>query len=609
MPLLLIDNVFNDKASTLIGFDTLLEELKQYSQNPDIQLHAKALLSQHIEQEYDKYSVFINDLHSDFREWAQHFTNNLCGLLESFHLQIDAPDPTENAIEQVLDDMIRPALHEHEGDIKLVYFSSNVAGFILTGTCDGCEFAQSTLTGHIARIIGMYLPTFLLLHIEQISSETKSNQTKYEIQVLDSKIHVACANGCGMAGIVSVLQDLGADMSVSDIVWCKEQKEEEMPDNTQILVTSAAMKPNHPLILKAIEQNIRIINRIDMINILFKNKKFLSVMGSHGKTTTAGMLSCVLEDQSFIIGGSRVNHEHNAKMQENSEYCIIELDEFDVSFENIDSYGCIVTSLSAEHLEQYNNNFDQLFSKFANYLKKVEKLIVLNMDDENVAKLYDMIKGQTQARIITYGHSHNYDYQLMIHKPDLFSVKAKHFEEFNVNLGVFGRHFVQNATSIVALCMELNKSKDVIKNGLESFKGMKRRLEKIMQINNIIFIDDYAHCYREINASIFALQEQFNQPITLIFEPHQKARLEQTWNETLKALNKANKVFVMDVFGARENISLNEKKALSRRLIEELDRAQHCEDFVFPEAGLVVAMGAGNSSKMLAKIIENMQKQ
>lgn len=414
--------------------------------------------------------------------------------------------------------------------------------------------------------------------------------------IINSTVHIACANGAGMSGLLSILRCLNCKVTASDAAW----GDEVLPAGTDILITSSAMNIDHPLILEARARGVMIMHRMDLICLLFEQSKKLIVLGSHGKTTTSGILANVLCDQSFVIGGLHLNRNANAEYVGKvdlsvSEYCVLETDESDRSFEKITPFGGIVTALSPEHLERYNYDFDNLKSAFAKYINNIQGPVVINKDDVNLAQL--------NVKALTYGQQG--DYKLIVHSLDVFSVVRPNGEVISdIQLGVFGRHFIQNAAGVVALCCEIGVSVDQIRKGLAGFKGMGRRLEQLARKDKLIFIDDYAHCPQEIIASIAALKEQFaHEFLTIIFEPHQKQRLERSWMEFVKALEMADRVFVMDVFGARESLTVEQKHDVSMRLVQESDKFEHFDNWKQPAEGVVVAMGAGDSCAAIRALL------
>lgn len=165
MALLIIEQTSN--IADIVGLDELKDELMQILQI-DEQI-AQSKVNQFL---YDftvisKTNIHERTLHTerDWKDVVREFNDQLHVMLHNFNLHIQADQPTSAFVEQILEEMIRPALEAHGGDIELIYLTDSIAGLKLKGACQGCPFSLQTLTMHIARIMGMYFPCITTLHI------------------------------------------------------------------------------------------------------------------------------------------------------------------------------------------------------------------------------------------------------------------------------------------------------------------------------------------------------------------------------------------------------------------------------------------------------------
>lgn len=426
-------------------------------------------------------------------------------------------------------------------------------------------------------------------------------------------IHVACIGGIGMSGLAKLLVKSGHIVTGSDKMLKAEAtdygvklySEDTLPEETQLLICSSAMNDTHPQIILAKEKNIPIMHRMDAVVELISDKKVLGLLGSHGKTSSSGMLSNILHDQTFLIGGIHQNRGSNADWgrPDGEQWCVFETDESDGSFEKINIYGGVFTSLDREHLTHFDNSFEKLFQAFQDYLSRQEnpQWIMLNVDDENLKKLHKNV-----PHLGSYGVSEDAQYKIQNIRGRTYDLLCPNGELLtNLELGVFGRHFLQNSAGVVAMCMELGMDPKEIRQGLKEYKGVERRLTKIGEKKGIAFFDDYAHHPTEIRASLSALMEEYKK-ILVFFEPHRYTRMNDVWNDFVQSLELVDKVYILPFYAASEKpiegitsedfANESEKFVLSKCMVDEI------KDF---DADCVVCMGAGHSSRLIKDAYES----
>lgn len=173
MALIIIEHEQHPDILEIIGLYELEQEINQLNKTNhlglsfnviDDYLMKNSLIKTYMCQE-DKIQV-IKDQGSSFKMVVQESYNQLLNVFNTMSLSIDSALPNIDEIEVVLDDFIRPALAQHAGNIKITYLENGILGLKLLGTCQGCAFSLMTLTSHVARILGMYFPALLVLHIQ-----------------------------------------------------------------------------------------------------------------------------------------------------------------------------------------------------------------------------------------------------------------------------------------------------------------------------------------------------------------------------------------------------------------------------------------------------------
>jgi UDP-N-acetylmuramate--alanine ligase len=448
-------------------------------------------------------------------------------------------------------------------------------------------------------------------------------------------------NGVGMSGLASMLvqrgdQVLGSDISnTMDINMFKGMGIQAFnthdslrikPDMT--VVYSSAITDDNEELSAARKQQCKIMKRGALLATL--SKEFptqISVAGTHGKTTTSAMLTKIYQEAglnpSYFIGGY-LNREEHGKIN-SKDIIITELDESDGTFLHIQPNSAIITNLELEH-HNYFKSKQHLVSDFLIFINNIIEnngKCMLNIDDSSLKKIYKQSNKPTS--FITFGieseacniSAKNIEYNW---QGALFSLVINGNEVDRIQLNLFGKHNVYNALASVAIAMTNNISLKYISKGLKMSSGVKRRMELIYQANNIMLYDDYAHHPTEIVTTIEGVAKSFSQHrIITIFQPHRISRLNHLFIEFSGAFSRTDKVFVMPIFSAGEQASVQDKT--SKDLANEINNnggdaitctsfehaTQTLKDMIKPK-DIILLMGAGNIttlSKDIIPIIQN----
>ena len=250
------------------------------------------------------------------------------------------------------------------------------------------------------------------------------------------KIFLIGIGGCGMSSIARMLRYEGYDVSGSDLCFSKMVKilnkeginvfNQHNRDNIKgmsFVVFSSAIDDSNVELLEAKKLKIPIFHRTEILNYFVSMHKFrIGVMGTHGKgTVTGSIINCLesnLLDVNFFVGGILVNKKTNYSVKNKKEYFVVEIDESDGKFVNINLNYLLINNLSIDHMD-YFGNFDNLLNKILDYINNSNlKKLYLNLSDSGCKKLYDLIDDKTN--IITFGFLDNFDYNgkiLSLRKP------------------------------------------------------------------------------------------------------------------------------------------------------------------------------------------------
>lgn len=448
-----------------------------------------------------------------------------------------------------------------------------------------------------------------------------------------TKLHFIGIGGIGMSGIAEILLDLGYKVSGSDInssLVIENLKNKgaevfighrsENIEGANIVVYSSAIDHKNPEVIKALELEIPMIRRAEMLAELMRLKFGIAVAGSHGKTTTTSLIATIfheaLLDATYVIGGIVRNLGGNARKGD-GEYLIAEADESDGSFLLLNPIMAAVTNIDDDHLDHYGSKdkIVEAFEKFVNKLPFYGRVILNANDSTSVA-----IKTSVKRSIIWYGielQDEECDY---IARSIELSASGTEFDLYykgekisRIHTNIMGYHNVSNALAAIAISREAELSWDVIQKGLLSFQGVGRRLEKLYEKGNFVVIDDYGHHPTEIRATISTLRKVDNRCLCVVFEPHRFSRTQNFWTEFQDCFEGADELFVGSIYPASEKpidgitsealVSEMKQKGKIASYISSLDEMSSLiaerknKDVIF------VTLGAGAISKKIREIV------
>ncbi|MCA9484180.1 MAG: UDP-N-acetylmuramate--L-alanine ligase [Nitrospina sp.] len=384
------------------------------------------------------------------------------------------------------------------------------------------------------------------------------------------RIHFIGIGGSGMSGIAEVLINLdyevtGSDLSRTPLTGRLERLGAKVlyghdaahVAESQVVVTSSAVKADNPEVLEARRRMIPVIPRAEMLAELMRMKHGIAIAGTHGKTTTTSLVATVLAgghlDPTVVIGGRLKSVDSHAKMG-TSEFLVVEADESDGSFLKLFPTIAVVTTLDEEHMDFYGT-LDNMKAAFLDFLNRLPfyGTSVLCLDDANIQSLIPKL----EKRHITYGLTSQADYTargIEIQGLDTWFNVFHHGEELGrIHSVAPGRHNVLNTLAAVAVGMELNLSFEAVATALKDFRGVKRRFEIIHQSEELIVVDDYGHHPAEIQATLRTAKEVWpNRRLVVVFQPHRYSRTQHLLDQFCSAFNDADQLLVLDIYPAGE---------------------------------------------------------
>ena len=436
-------------------------------------------------------------------------------------------------------------------------------------------------------------------------------------------IHFIGIGGIGMSGIAELLNNQGFKITGSDLKESENVKRLESlgieisigHDSNNLkdahaVVYSSAVPSDNPEILSATNMSIPVIRRAEMLGELINLKPTsIAVGGTHGKTTTSSMIGMILEksgyDPTLVVGGLVSNLNTNVKLG-SGEMIVVEADEFDRSFLALNPTIAIVTNLEMEHTDCYKdlNDIEDAFLQFCNSVPFYGN-VILCADSDSLKKIMPKIK----KPVTTYGLSEDSDYFAKNIKyaqnRSRYNLFHKNIDLGEININVPGEHNVLNSLASITLGLEIDVPLDLLKKGINSYTGVRRRFEIKENKSDIFVVDDYAHHPTEVEATINAAKNGWNRKIICVFQPHLFSRTRDFFNEFAQSLIKSDIIIVTEIYAAREkeihgvssNLILDELENLGHNNthhLENLNSLNNILDELVKPGDMVITMGAGD---------------
>ena len=450
-------------------------------------------------------------------------------------------------------------------------------------------------------------------------------------------IHFIGIGGIGMSGLAQIMSNIGFNIQGSDLhnnkntdrlvkagikLFYKHNKK-NIRKATMVVVSSAIKKSNKELIASKLKK-LPIFKRGEMLANIVALKKNIVITGSHGKTTTTSLVSNILAEAGLdptIINGGIINSLKNTARLGKGDWAVIEADESDGSFLKLPITYSIVTNIDKEHLDFYKS-FKKLKKSFHKFIEKTPSFgkSIVCLDDNNLKSLLHKCKNNNY---LTYGLDKKSNYNIFNIRKNknysVFDLKIKvigsnPYTIKNIQVNLLGDHNIANATSSIAIALNLGIKINIIKKALKKFTGIQRRFTKVFSIDQKDFYDDYAHHPTEIKAVIKSARQVNNKrKIICVFQPHRYSRIQLLKNEFASSFNLSNEVLLCPVYAAGEKIDkkFNQSefsKLISKKsLVQVINIRDKKELKIFIKKNLtgnemIICMGAGSISNWIREI-------
>ncbi|MEA4936699.1 MAG: UDP-N-acetylmuramate--L-alanine ligase [Paludibacter sp.] len=425
------------------------------------------------------------------------------------------------------------------------------------------------------------------------------------------------ARGFEVAGYDRTKTKLTEDLQNEGMEITYDEREIGIPTkfldkNKTLVVLTPAIPADHPQLVFFREKEFQVMKRAEVLGYITRQNKGICIAGTHGKTTTSTITAHLLRqskvDCNAFLGGISNNYNTNLLLSKESNFVVIEADEYDRSFHHLSPYMAVITSADADHLDIYKTHeaVKESFEYFASLVLPGGALIIRKGIDIHPV----LRKG---VKMFTYSMDEGGDF----HAENIKSKPGEIRFDFvtptdriaDVRLGVPVKINVENSVAAMALAWLSGVTSEELRTGLSSFSGIYRRFNIVYQSPEVVYIDDYAHHPSELNAGISSIRMMYpGKKITGIFQPHLYSRTKDFADDFARVLSTLDELILLDIYPARElpipgvdsamildKVTLTNKVICKKEnLIELLKNKKDME--------VLVTFGAGDIDTMVPQI-------
>jgi len=387
---------------------------------------------------------------------------------------------------------------------------------------------------------------------------------------------------------------------------------------TTLVIYTPAVPDDHRELQYFRFNGFTVKKRAEVLGEITARQKTIAIAGTHGKTTTTCLTAHILKQSPYgcnaFMGGIAKNYDANLLLDKNSEYTVVEADEYDRSFLHLSPLYVIATSMDAEHLDIYGTH-EAMINAYHEFFKKIRSGGILlhkkgiPLPAKDLAGIQLLSYSPDSAGADCYPaeiKEKNGYYSYLLHTPSA---------SVNIQLGIPGFFNMENSVAAASLALSIGIPPAIVQQALQSFKGVKRRFDYQLHSEKLTYIDDYAHHPEEIKACILSARKIFKgRKLTGIFQPHLYSRTKDFYKAFAESLSLLDKVFLLDIYPAREkpiegvssaliydHITLKEKVLCSMdELLNKLEKEP---------LEVLITMGAGNIDKLVQPIRELLKER
>ncbi len=449
-----------------------------------------------------------------------------------------------------------------------------------------------------------------------------------------NRIHFVGIGGSGMCGIAEVLLHQGYSVTGSDIAGSSVVRrlaelgaqvsvghEAHNVVGSDVVVVSSAVDTDNPEIVEARRQRIPVVARAEMLGELMRYRHGIAVAGTHGKTTTTGLITSIFQaaglDPTFVVGGLLKSEGRNAKLGD-GKYLIAEADESDASFLFLQPMVAVITNVDRDHLSAYDHDFEKLKQTFIQFIHRLPFYghVFLCLDDKPACSLMP----ELARPVYTYGLSAEADFRArdIEYEESVWRFTVERPEErseLNVELPLPGFHNVRNAVAAVAVATEEAIADEAIRQGLKNFSGVDRRFETreiTVREKHLTLVDDYGHHPTEVKNVLDTARLVWpSRRLLMVYQPHRYTRTRDLYDDFVRVLSEVDALILVEIYSAGEQAiagadskslaaGLRQRGGVNPIVVSDPNEAREMVKKLANEGDVVIVQGAGNVSLVSA---------
>ncbi len=418
------------------------------------------------------------------------------------------------------------------------------------------------------------------------------------------------------------LESEGMKIHYTDLVSAIPFEIKSAVDKTIVVITPAIPQENNEYTYFR-ENGFSILKRAKVLGLICRNMKTIAIAGTHGKTSTTTFTSYLMKNSkngcNAFLGGISKNFNSNYVFDENSNFVVVEADEYDRSFHNLYPSTAIITAMDADHLDIYGTHqaVIESFYKFACQIKKGGSLIhklgldfapILSQLQQNGVRIYTYSLQDSAADFYMKSiEIKNNAFELCLHTP-FGEIKSIYF-------ALPGKTNVENYVAAAAAALVNGVTRDELYKATNTLQGVIRRFDVQVASPKLVYIDDYAHHPAELKACIESIREMYaGKKLTGIFQPHLYTRTRDFASEFAESLSLLDELILLDIYPAREEpipgvtsqlifdqVTCPEKQMCSKENVLEVLKNKELE--------VLITVGAGNIDRLVQPITELLNKR
>lgn len=387
---------------------------------------------------------------------------------------------------------------------------------------------------------------------------------------------------------------------------------------TTLVVYTPAVPDTHKELTYFRENGFEIHKRSQVLGMLTRAGKGLCVAGTHGKTTTSTMTAHLLHQShvgcNAFLGGISKNYGTNLLLSDNSEYMVIEADEFDRSFHWLSPYISVITATDPDHLDIYGTK-EAYLDSFRQYTSLIRPggALIMRKGIELQPALQDGVRLYTYSKEEGDFHAEN----IRIGNGEIFFDYVSPLGNIkDIQLGVPVSINIENGVAAMALAQMSGVTGDEIKKGMASFRGVDRRFDFKIKNDKIVFLSDYAHHPSEIRQSILSMRALYrDKKLTAVFQPHLYTRTRDFYKDFADSLSLLDEVILVDIYPAREQpIPGVTSKLIYDHLRPGIEKSMYPKEEILDvlskkDIEVLITLGAGDIDNYVPQICKLLNKR